>query len=605
MQQIGRFVEVLPSLYRLEGEAVYAFLQDDLPGCGADRPERIREITAWEIYERGGVFLYLRYPVLSHQRFLVPLTERFLKRPALLFVDNRGDYPKHWELQEWYVKDNRMEQAGIWSVCGFRVFVPGGCMARAGEGGISFCRLLFGKKDMQECEDAFFSWDGGFHFLIHGTGQFGREVQIRYELDGYDSFTRRRLCMISRAEPLRWDAEGHGKKAEHEETDFGAGVRGDLFWDSEKETSFVCGEGVEFAVSDFPKARMNLLAFRFAKGTEGYYLAPYGNGVFVDGADVPVGDKGFFQVRQGDRLDVAVRAEGYLGGRGLCAEVSLLKVHSPFYAAGIEMEIRSFVPVLPALEDRGRFPAERLLGKKMEEGGRLAYRRDVRFHGQAFETCVWQREIYWMNLYGTKRRIPGIALCRMNPELSQALMADRFFVALDYRDSGLFAIPYTIDKARLLQAKELGYPLKECEKLLHCYPKGQIFLGEDSFRRGIEHSDCTYQDAVRQACHHFQFAQGQQDFIFPPDTWEGRKIVLVIKKGKIWSVTQLVKDPKRWSFRAKEKGETRKLLEEVCTEAKGTSLESVFTEAEWEGSIVVYGRKEPGEGRKILALKAI
>lgn len=599
MQQIGGFVEVLPSLYRMEGEAVYAFLPDTLPGRRAEGADGAREMTAWEIYRQGGVFLYLRYAVLSHQRFLVPIAEKFLKKPALLFVDNMGDYANHWDVQEWYLKDHGMEQAEILNVCGFRILIPGGGEARAEEEGISFHRLLFGKRETEECENAFFSWDGGFHFLMRNTDLFGKEVQIRYELDGYDSFTKRCLCVVSRAKPLRFYAGNVG--AVKSETESGTGIRANLFWNMEKETSFICEKETELTLAGFPKARMNLLAFRFAKGTEEYYPAPYGEGVFLEDGDASMGDKGFFQISQGDGLELAIREEGYLGRRGLCAEVSLLKVHAPFYAAGIETEVRSLIPAFPAEADRGRLPVERLFRKKMEERSRPAYRRDVCFHGQAFEMCVWQREVYWLNLYGTKRKVPGIALCRPAPELSQALMADRFFVALDYRDSGLFTIPYTIDKARLAKAEELGYPAKECARLLRCYPKGQTFLGEDAFRRGIAYADCTCQDTIRQACHHFRFVQGQKDDVFSPDLWEEQGIVLVVKKGKTRSVTRFIEDPERWSFRPEEKEETRKLLEEVCKEVKGTSLEAAFTEEEWEGSIVVYGRKEPGGERRILA----
>ena len=66
MQQIGMFVRILPSLYRLGREAVYACLPEG-------EESSAQELEALEIYRQGGTFLYLRYPVESHQRMLVSL----------------------------------------------------------------------------------------------------------------------------------------------------------------------------------------------------------------------------------------------------------------------------------------------------------------------------------------------------------------------------------------------------------------------------------------------------------------------------------------------------------------------------------------------------
>lgn len=578
MQQIGTFIRILPSLYRLGREAVYAWLPE-----GGESPAQ--EMAALEMYGQGGTFLYLRYPMDSHLRLLVSLAEDFLNRPAFLFVDNEGDYAGHWKMQGWYISDGRMMQAGIATVYGFRVFVPLDCRVEAGAEGISFERMRFGKKELEECADGFLSWDGEFRFLIHERGHFRQEAQIRYELDGYDAFTRRRLSVLCRTKEPHWG------------TNAPADIKAAVCWNIRKETLFIVPHTMDISIAGFPPVRMETLSFRFAKGTEDYFFAPFGEGVFLTDGDAPVGQKGFFKIRRGDRMEMIIEAEGYLGRRGLHAEVSMLKIHAPFYAAGTELEVCTSFPVVPPKEDRARGEVERFQCRKMQEGCRLAYHRDISFHREAFEMCVCGRDILWFNLYGTERKIPGIALCRTGTALSRAMVSDEFFVVLDHRDGGLFTIPYTIDEASLARAGRMGYPEEECGRLARFYPKGQIFLSEQSFRQGIDKAACSYRTQIQDACHHFRINQSGRDFTFAPGTWEAQAVFLVVKKGKSFSVTELAQDAGRWSLWSEEKEGTRQILIQICEEAQETPWGPAFAGKEWEGSIAIYGKAQSGEQR--------
>lgn len=594
MQQIGTFIRILPSLYRLGREAVYACLPE-----GAENPAQ--EMAALELYGQGATFLYLRCPIEPHQRLLVSLAESFLKRPTVLFVNNEGDYPRHWNMQGWYISDDRMMQAGIVTVYGFRVFVPRDCRVKAGTEGISFDRVRFGKTELEECEDGFFSWNGEFRFLIHGSEHFWQEAQIRYELDGYDSFTRRRLSVLCRTKEPRWRTEGYEK--ENVRLNAPAYIRAAVCWNIQKETIFIVPYNMDISITGFPPVRMEILSFRFAKGTEEYFLSPFGEGVFLADGDVSVGQKGFFKIRRGDRMEMMIEAEGYPGRRGLRAETSMLKIHAPFYAAGTELEACTSFPVVPPGEDRARGEVERFQRRKMQEGCRLAYHRDISFNREEFEMCVCGRDILWFNLYGTERKIPGIALCNTGRLLSQALLSDEFFVVLDHRDCGLFTIPYTIDKVSLARAGRMGYPPEECGRLARFYPKGQIFLSGRSFRQGIDKAACSYQTRIQEACHHFRINQSGREFAFAPGTWEAREIFLAVKKGKSFSVTELAKDAGRWSLWDEEKESARQILIQICEAAQETPWEPVFTGKEWEGSILIYGKAQSGEQRKFLVLQ--
>lgn len=594
MQQIGTFIRILPSLYRLGQEAVYA--------CLPEREESpAQEMAALEIYGQGGTFLYLRYPNELHQRMLVSLVESLLKRPAFLFVNNEGDYARHWKMQGWYISGDRMMQAGIVTVYGFRVFVPRDCRVKAEAEGISFEQVRFGKKELEECEEGFFSWNGEFRFLIHEREHFRQEAQIRYELDGYDSFTRRQLSVLCRTKEPRWGAERY--EEENVRLNAPTSIKAAVCWNIQKETLFIAPHNMDISITDFPPIRMETLFFRFAKGTEEYFLAPFGKGVFLTDGNVPVGQKGFFKICQGDRMEMMIELEGYLGRRGLRAEVSMLKIHAPFYAAGTELETFTSFPVLPPKEDRARGEVERFQRRKMQEGCRLAYHRDVSFNMEEFEMCVCGRDILWFNLYGTERKLPGIALCKTGTALSRAIVSDEFFVVLDHRDSGLFTIPYTINEASLARAGQMGYSSEECGRLARFYPKGQIFLSEHSFRQGIDRAACSYQTQIQDACHHFRINQSGRDFTFAPKTWEAQEIFLVVKKGKSFSVTELAKDIKRWSLWCEEKESTQQILIQICEEAQETPWEPVFASKEWEGSIVIYGKAQSGEQRKFLVLQ--
>ncbi len=580
MQKIGRFVRISPSLYRLEGEAVYACLRkgEELPA---------QETEALEIYKRGGTFLYLRRPIEVRQDRLIALAESFLHRPALLFVDNQGDHARHWNMQGWYINGDRMAQAGIVTICGFRIFVPTDCKVRADAGGLSFARMRFGKTEPEECEDGFFSWDGAFRFLFCVGEAFRQEAQIRYEWGGYDAFTKRRLSVRCRTKEPHWATESDKKHVAS-----AAKIKAEVCWDVQKETRLACSGETEIGITGFPPVKMETLSFRFIRGKEEYFLAPFGEGVFLTDGDATVEQKGVFHIRHGDRLELRIEAGA-----------AMLKIHAPFYASGTELEVCTSLPVLPPKETRTREKMERFRRRRLQEGCRMAYHKDAHFTAQAFEMCVCGRDILWFNLYGKERKIPGIALCRIDKALAQAVVSEECFIVLDHRDSELFSIPYTIDKASLKRAGQMGYPMEECDRLARFYPNGQIFLSEVSFWQGIDRAACGYQTQIRDACHHFRIEQSGREFTFEPTTWEAQAIFLAVKKGKRFSVTEWANDAKRWDLWSEGKEEAQQRLLRICEEAHGSPWEAAFTRKEWEGGIVIFGNDRSDEQRKFLVLQ--
>ena len=587
MQQVTVFVKISPSLYRLEGEAVYAYLPEEK----ADT-----QMNAEDIYHDGGTFVYLRYSVERHKELLSAFVEKLRTRPTLLFLENDGDYTGHWKMWGLYLQSNWMRQTGIVFLYGFRILIEGSSEAEVNREGIRFTGVNFGRKESEVCREVNFSWDGRFRFQIRAGESFLREAQIRYELDGYDDFTKRNLSVVCRAGTPRWDITKTGDDA--------LWAQADIIWDIGKETVFMFPTDTVLDLTGFPPVRMETLAFRFAAGTEEYYLAPYGKGIFTEDADVKLGDKGICRIRQGDRMQLSVMPEGYLGEQGLCAEVSMLNVYTPFYAAGVELEVNTSVPVLPAQDVTGKREVERFLNEKLQSGSRFAYHKDLCLGGDKFRMSVCGREMFWFNLFGDERSVPGIALCHVSPELAQAMTADAFFAVLDGQDIELFDVPYTIDAEHLASAAEAGYPEEECGRLMNFYPKGRILLGEGAFRQAIENADCAYAESVRQACHHFQVSAGKWNFSFLPEDWTGNKTILIVKKGTKLSVTELADDIGAWSFCPGKIGEAQRLLQEIGGKAQGTAWEDAFLKPEWEGSIVVSGSGEPDKTIRLLIMQA-
>lgn len=587
MQQLTLLVKVLPSLYRLGSEAVYVYLPED--GTGA-----VCESNALDLFNNGGTFIYLRYPIEEHQNLLLTYVKRLSDRPSLLFLDNDSDYVRHWNMKGWYLRDGKMRQVGILDIYGFRIIISGGSEVEAVQEGIYLKDIRFGKNEMEECRDALFSWDGHFKFMVHAGRILWQEAQIRYELSEYDVVTQRYLSKVCNTGEPQWNGINVERKA-FATNDLWA--QGTLFWDISKETDFVFPGGTVLYITGFPEIRMETLAFRFTKGSEEYFLAAFGKGVFLNDADVGMGIKGVFHIRQGDRVEMLIEPEGCLEERQGCAEVSMLKIQAPFAAAGIEAEVNTSVPILPKQGIKGRREAELFLNRRLRENVKAACHKNVWFNKEKFEICICKSEILWVNLYGQDKEIPGIALCSPECGLAGALMADEFFVVLDAGDRNLFSIPYTINESNLLNAARMGYPEEECSRLKNYCSIGQMFLSEASFRFAIEKAGCVYKESLKQACHHFQLTSGERSFSFSPDSWEERGIVLAVKKGGTLSIAELTDDMDMWSFLPENKTMDKQLLDEICVKVHGTEWEAVFTEPEWEGSIII--NREAGQDDRI------
>lgn len=601
MHQLTSLVKVLPLLYRLGSEAVYVYLPEDGAGAACEN-------NALELFNKGGTFIYLRYPIEEHQNLLLTYVKRLPDRPSLLFLNNNSDYVRHWNMKGLYLRDGKIRQVGILDIYGFRIVISGGSEVEAVQEGIYLKDIRFGKNEMEECREAFFSWDGHFKFMVHAGRIFWQEAQIRYELNVYDAVTQRYLSKVCNTGEPQWDGINVERKAP---AAIDLWAQGTLFWDISKETDFIFPDGTVLYITGFPEIRMETLAFRFAKGSEEYFLAAFGKGVFLNDADVGMGIKGIFHIRQGDRVEITIEPEGCLEERWGCAEISMLKIQAPFASAGVEAEVNTSVPIIPKQGIKGRREAELFLNRRLRENVRPAGHKNVWFNKERFEMCICEREVLWVNLYGADKEIPGIALCRPECGLADAFMAEEFFVVLDAGDRNLFSIPYTINEANLLNAAKMGYPKEECSRLKYYCSNGQIFLSEASFRFAIEKAGCVYKESLKRACHHFRITSGGRSFSFSPDSWEEKGIVMAVKKGRSVSIAELADDMDMWSFLPGDKTADKQLLDVICAKVHGTEWESVFTEKAWEGSIII-NRKAgqddrieflilpAGEGREIL-----
>lgn len=605
MPGLNKFVKILPSLYRMGTESVYAFVPDG-------EKKTADEMEATEVYRQGGTFIYLRYPVETFYEQLLSVMEQMHDRATTLFVDNEGEYIQNWKKWDWFIGDGKLRTGRILSIYGYDILVPQNTTTEIDEEGIHFQCLRFGKRTTEECREAVLSWNGQIRFLFRVGKSFEQEAKIRYEMEVYDSNTRRNYITVCTTGEPRWEA---GNRAGHTEsgrpeTEVGSAYCDEIWacanvcWEIDRETTFVFPKNTRLFISNYPPMEMKTCIFRFARGSKEYYPAISGSGRFLESADVTVGSKGFFRISKGDEMELVIAPEGYLGDRKRCAEVSALKVYAPFYAAEVEMEVECAVPVFPAANGRIRESVSKLLDRKLQKIGRPVYHRNIWCSNGTFETCISGQDIVWYNLHRAEKMFPEIALCHMKQELAHVVMADEFFMILDDGAKELFAVPYTIDRKRLDRAEGMGYPKDKCDRLMQYYPEGRTFLSEDSFRRGIEQAQCPYTEQIRAACHHYRISVEGREVVFSPDIWNEEGIILAAKKGKRYSVWELIEDAEAWSFPSEGKEAAQALLKKSCKAVQKPAWESVVRDPEWEGSIAAgAGIKQDGQGW-LLALQA-
>lgn len=620
MQRVSTFSRIAPKLYQLGKEPAYVYLPEKAgkpagKEAEAGGTETETEMGGVELYRRGGLFIYLRYPVERFDEPLLSLAAKYHGRATTLFLDNGSAYLQNWKGWNWSLQDVGIKNSRILTLYEYDLLVPREILVEVDEEGIHFQRLLFGREKTEACREAVLFWNGEIRFVCRAGKAFMKETHIRYVLECSDDSARRHGVVICDTGEPRLEARIAGTQEGYLPADGQMGtadgeggadswVQANLCWNINKETTFDFDKNTILHFFGYPAIEMETCSCRFARGITQYYLAISGEGHFLDSADVSVGSKGCFRISRGDRVEVAILPEGYLGEEKKCADVSVLKIQSPFYASGIEMEGGFAVPVFPSGNDHTSQCTKRKLEKKVQKTGAPAYHRNVWFSSGCFETCIRKREILWYNLYGTERGFPGIALCYPGEELAQALMMEESFVALDYRARQFFAIPYTIDSEALSRAVQMGYPQEKRELLMKYYPKGQVFLGEESFKRGILQADCPYTEELGRACHHYRVSVEGQALEFAPESWERQRILLAVKQGRTHSLQELVEEAGTWSFPSEDKEAAQRLLQKICGKAQETVRESVVRNPAWEGSLVVCAGTEQERSSWLLALEA-
>lgn len=575
MQQLNTFTKISESLYQLGTEPVYVYLPEECQGTGD-------EAEALDLYRRGAVFVYLRYAVDVFTKELGSLAEAVYGRATTLFVDNQGEYTQNWKTWNWFAGGVKYGQSRLLSLHGYDVLIPQNASLEADEEGIHIPVARFGKKRTEKCREAVLAWNGRFRCILLAGDIFREEAQIRYVGETYGNRGRKvRRFVYPTGEP-RWEP------AEIE-------VEVNLCWTGQEKSSFIFPEHTRLSFATYPPVEMETCMLRFTRGIEEYYPVMSGTGSFVDSADVAVGSKGFFRIAKGDKVEVLIVPKGYIGAEELSVEVSALRVHAPFYASGMELELDHAVPVFPGEgSELGNFVRKRL-DRKLREIGVPVYHKDIWFGRGMFACCFLDRNILWYSLYAAEETFPGISLCHVERKLAHVLLSDEYFLALDHHATDVFTIPYTIDPERIRYAAKIGYPEDRCERLAKCYPAGQTFLEESTFRQAVAQAGCPYTEEIRAACHHYRVSVNDREISFPPEEWREQGIFLVIKKGRSYSVSELAEDAETWSFPSEDIEAEQTLLKKICEEKRATAWEPVVGNPEWEGSIVVCtGKKQDG-----------
>lgn len=584
MQQLNTFTKISELLYQLGTEPVYVYLPEKCQGTGD-------EAEALDLYRRGAVFVYLQYPVDSFTKELGSLAETVYGRTTTLFVDNQGEYTQNWKTWSWFAGDVKYGQSRLLSLYGFDVLIPRNAPITVDEEGIHIPVVRFGKKRTEKCREAVLSWNGRFRCILQAGDAFREEVQIRYMGEIYGNRGRKaRRFVFPTGEP-RWEP------AEIE-------VEVNLCWTGEEKAAFIFPEHTHLSFLAYPLVKMETCMLRLTRGIGEYYPVMFGKGSFLDGADVAVGSKGFFRIKKGDKVEVLIVPEGYIGEGDLSVEVSALRVHAPFYASGTELELNHAVPVFPRGGDElGNFVRKRL-DRKLQEIGVPVYHKDISFGRGVFDCCALEQNILWYSLYADEETFPGISLCYVEQQLAHVLLSAEYFAVLDHHAADIFTIPYTINAQRLQYAEKMGYPEERCERLAKFYPAGQTFLEESTFRQAVGQAGCPYTEEIRAACHHYRVSVNGREITFPPEEWREQGIFLVIKKGRSYSVSELAEDAETWGFPSEDIEAEQTLLKKICEEKRATAWGPVVGNPEWEGSIIVCAGKKQDGWNWLLALQA-
>ncbi len=527
------FTRIFPSLYRLGDEAAYVYLPDG-------KEESADALALWK---QGGAFVYLRHNTKEAADLLCRFMGRLIRYPQILFLENDGPMIRHWNMFGWQIDNGRMAQPGILSLHGFEIVMAANLAVQATAEGLSMKCVRLGGGWRAESREAVFSWDG----------------QLKFQID---------------AEPGKWGD--------------GAGVWADvsLFWNQERRSAITYPAGTKVRIMNFQPINMASLRYYFVKGAEGWRLMPFGTGYFEGNGNGRMGRKGIFKIGQGDRAELLIEHGEPSGAGQACTGESAMKIHAPFYGAGIELEITSSLPILQGRGAAGEREAEQLSYQRIRESGTFVRHSGIRLYSGGFQACMYEDELLWFRLFGSGD-VPGVAICRPEKALAMTFASDEFFAVLDAGNTGAFAIPYTIDGSRLLEAEQEGYPARECACLKSRFPQGQTFLSELSFQKAIEDAKCSDTDILRQACHHFRVRAGQREFFFSPDSWKEKGIVLAIKRGRTFSLEELISDAGSWNFLPEDREAAAAALEEAGEKLQRTEWESVFTSADWEGALVL------------------
>lgn len=575
MAQIVFVKQKLSSLYRVEGSGVYA----RLPVSG-----RRDVLTAPEILEAGGMLIYLRENREGLEECILQAAAAVSKQVNLLFLTNRGKLYRHWGVTGWCIQGGVFERGGPLEAGGYLLMPQEGGAVSCGEEGLSLTGLSFGRGSCQRCGDVRFLWEGAFCFLMEAGRDLLQEAALAYGRQAYDVLTRRRIEVLDvTAVPVVYAPSAAASVSM---------ARGKIFWDRERESLFTLPRGSGLVLGGLEVSTTEL-ALPVLEGREHSFLGLRARGSVSRKLRLPMDGRGELRAECEDGVELAEE----------CREPGnpvTLRMHAPFYAGGISMECSQALPLPPADGWRSGGSAAELLRRRLQSGCTFAHSRNLWCEDAPFSAMLYRGKMHWFNIRGGSSTKPGIALCDPDQALAVTLAWERCFVVLDAGCTDRFGVPYTMDDERLQRAVALGYSAKEARWLKDCYPAGCTFLGWESFCRAVKMAGCACDEALTEACHHFQIQTEGRWLSFLPERWDAQGTVLVLKRGREKTLSALIAKEQAWDISPEDAEEAGKALAWAEKQALHTPAEAAFLQREWEGAVVVQGT--PGGEKKAAVL---
>lgn len=194
------------------------------------------------------------------------------------------------------------------------------------------------------------------------------------------------------------------------------------------------------------------------------------------------------------------------------------------------------------------------------------------------------RKIFWMQTVPLKELMPGLAYTSMEKKFWFSLLSANLFQVL-VSLKGRASVPYSITNRRLKLAEVYGYrDWKKLEALGE-----HTYYSEEELKAAVEGAGAEWNDAIKEACCHFNQNLAGWEFRCSPDRWENQETLAVLKLVDNKSLNECMADPELWSLKLEE--EEIKRAEKcyanvsVLDASRFEMLGEIKESREWRGSV--------------------